>query len=51
MKMIQSSNCVSMNVALDAIIIIARQFHDVIRENLENVGSGINLQRFRPSVC
>jgi len=45
MKMIQSSNCVSMNVALDAIIIIARQFHDVIRENLENVGSGINLQR------
>ena len=46
MKMIQSSNGVLMNVALDAIIIIARQFHDVIRENLEPVGSGINLQRF-----
>ena len=31
---------------IDTIIIIARQFHDVIKENLAPCGSGINLQRY-----
>ena len=45
-KMIQTSNPVLFNAALDTIIIIARQFHDVIKENLAPCGSGINLQRY-----